>query len=774
VASSSDLTNWFRTHDLALMALRRGTRTAIVMPVVFAISLKVIGNPAMATFSAFGSLAMLLFAAFSGTMRERLQAEVLLALAGALLVGLGTLCSTRWWLGAPVMAGVALVVLFSGVLSSELAGATTGLLLSFILPVATSAPASSIPWRLAGWGLAGAASTIAISVMWPAPTRHPLGAPALAATRRLAERMRAEAAWLGGDPGWKLEDYETAVAEAHTAVESLRLSFYATPYRPTGLSLAARTVVSLVEELRWLSEVLDGPGRDPPHGQGEPLDPTVLMVTTAAADVMERAADLLQSPIDSSNAVAEAEQHLRAAVVVMQEHAQSAIPLDRSAASSSDEDVEKFVRSLDTSFRAEKIKYSVLNIASYVGLVAAADKRSWWAKLAGRQPEGAYGTFAAAKQRVSEYLRPHSVWLHNSIRGAIGLGLAVLVADLTSVEHSFWVVLGTLSVLRSSALSTGQNVLRALLGTTGGVVLGGVLVWVIGANTTVLWALLPVAIVLAGVAPAAISFTAGQVAFTVTLLVLYNIVAPVGWSVGIVRVEDVAVGTGVSLLVGLLFWPRGARSELALALAEAYASGATYLRAAVSLGARRCGAPSEEGANLEEVERRTASAGSRLDDAFRTFLSDRGTKLVPLAEVSTLLNGTVRLHTAAEAISEFWSPSETAVAGDRSAAWNEVLSAGEADAEWYGSLARALGGHELMPEPRRADVITERRLADALRRDVVDTRGAGSATAVRIMWTLDALDSIRRYEEDLVAPAADASRLAASRRTGLMAAIAGS
>ncbi len=769
---SGTLTHWFRTHDLALSALRRGTRAAIVMPAVFAISLKVIGDPAMATFSAFGSFAMLILADFSGTIRERLQAEVLLGFAGSLFVGLGTLCSTRWWLAAPVMSLVALVVLFSGVLSSELAGATTALLLSFILPVTTSAPASSIPWRLAGWGLAAAASTIAVSVLWPAPTRHPLRGPAVEATRRLAERMRAEVAWFRGDVGWKLEDYDTAVSEADVAVGSLWRSFYATPYRPTGLSSAARTVVRLVEELGWLSDVLDAPGREPLRGRGEALDPTILTVTTAAAEVMERAADLLEVPTDSPRAVAEAEHHLRAAAAVMEEHATSAIPLDRSAASSSDEDVEKFVRSLDPSFRAEKMRYTVLRIASEIGLVSNAERRSWWAKLGGRQPEGTDGTFAAAKQRVSEYLEPHSVWLHNSVRGAIALGLAVLVADLTSVEHSFWVVLGTLSVLRSSALSTGQNVLRALLGTTAGVVLGGVLVWLIGANTTTLWALLPIAIVMAGVAPAAISFTAGQVAFTVTLLILYNVVAPIGWSVGIVRAEDIAIGTGVSLLVGLLFWPRGARSELDLALAEAYSSGAAYLRAAVSLGARRCDATFDESSTLEEVERRTASASSRLDDAFRTFLSDRGTKLVPLAEVSALLNGTVRLHTAAEAISGFWTPRETAVAGDRSAAWREVLSASEADAGWYESLGGALRGHGPVPEPRRRDAVTGR-LVDALRDDMADARGAGSATAVRIMWTFDALDTIRRREEDLVAPATLASRLAPSRRSGIAAAIAG-
>ena len=60
------------------------------------------------------------------------------------------------------------------------------------------------------------------------------------------------------------------------------------------------------------------------------------------------------------------------------------------------------------------------------------------------------------------------MWLHNSLRGAAALALAVYVADAADVQHGFWVVFGTLSVLRSNALSTGQNVVRALVGTTAG------------------------------------------------------------------------------------------------------------------------------------------------------------------------------------------------------------------------------------------------------------------------------------------------------------------
>jgi uncharacterized membrane protein YccC len=105
--------------------------------------------------------------------------------------------------------------------------------------------------------------------------------------------------------------------------------------------------------------------------------------------------------------------------------------------------------------------------------------------------------FAAARTRAAAHVEPHSVWLHNSVRGAIGLALAVADADadadadVTSVRLAFWVVLGTLSVLRSNALNTGQSVLRGMLGTVVGSVVGAELLLLLGNDTNLLWFLLP-------------------------------------------------------------------------------------------------------------------------------------------------------------------------------------------------------------------------------------------------------------------------------------------
>ena len=143
---------WLGQRDRGFAALRRATRAAIVMPAMFAVGDKVIGNPQVAAFAAFGSFAMLLLVDFGGPMAERLQAQAALAVTGGVFVCLATLASQTVWLAAVAMAVVGFGVIFAGVVSSVLAGATTALLLAFILPVSLAAPASAVPDRLAGWG----------------------------------------------------------------------------------------------------------------------------------------------------------------------------------------------------------------------------------------------------------------------------------------------------------------------------------------------------------------------------------------------------------------------------------------------------------------------------------------------------------------------------------------------------------------------------------------------------------------------------------------------
>ncbi len=755
-------------RDRGFSALRRAGRAAIVMPALFALGDKVIANADVATFAAFGSFAMLLLVDFTGSMMDRLQAQAALAITGAVFVTLGTLASRAAWLAAFAMTCVAFAVLFVGVVSSVLASAAPPLLLAFILPVCLPGPVSSIPERLAGWGLASTAGLVAVAFLWPAPSRDPLRRPATDACRALAVQLRSESRYLLGGPSAPSEaEHDGVVEAADESIAALRRAFLATPYRPTGLSTATRTVVRLVDELGWLNVMVQS-------GQHEPrtvVTRATCAVKAAAATVLEHGADLLAVTGGPPHTLQDALVDLRAAVTDM-EHAtadsmpaRGDLPGPDSPAGTTEAAIGDLIATLEPTFRAQELGYAVSQIATNIDLTAAAERRSWVDRMLGRQPRGISGTLSAAQERATAHIQRGSVWLHNSARGAVGLGLAVLVADLSGLQHAFWVVLGALSVLRSNALSTGQSIARGLLGTAAGFVIGAAILVPIGTHTTILWFLLPVAILFAGVLPAAISFAAGQAAFTVTLVILFNIIAPAGWRVGLLRVEDVALGCGVSLLVGLLFWPRGAAAALGQTLADAYRASSRYLAESVAFGMLRCDA-GPEGETLPQPPTdeavQAAAASRRLDDAFRSYLAERGTKPATLAEMTRLVNGVVALRLAADAVLDLWQRDDGTGEGDRAAARAELLASTDLVVDWYEALAASLVGAGDTPEPLTHDERADTRLVDALLHDLVGSDGRVGATSARMVWTSDYLDALRRLQGAVAGSRPPQARLLAS------------
>jgi uncharacterized membrane protein YccC len=750
----SAVLQWLRTHDPGYGALRRAGRAAVLMPAMFGLADRVIGNPTVATFAAFGSFAMVLLVDFSGEIKDRLLDQAALGISCAVLISLGTLASRTTWLAAVAMAVVAFAVLFSGVVSSVLAGATTAMLLAFILPVSLPGPASSIPDRVAGWGLAAAVSLLAISLLWPSPAGNPVRAASIAAARAIADRLRADVSYMQGDGGADAEDtHRKAIARAVEAVQRMQTGFFATPYRPTGLTTDDRAAVRLVDELRWLDSIVL---RSAPSYHSRGRRPHVWAVKLAAADALSSAAELLGNPRGRSNRLAEAVGRMRAALEDLEGVTVTLLPGQGEESVARERSAPGVVSSLDPSFRAQELSFVVAQIATNTELAAAASSRSWMDRLLGRQPRGLQGTLSAARERAGSHVARQSLWLRNSLRGATALGLAVLVADISGVQHGFWVAFGTLAVLRSNALSTGQNIVRALAGTAIGFLIGGVLVYLIGTDTTVLWVLLPIVVLLAGLAPATVSFTAGQAAFTLTLLILFNIIAPAGWRIGLVRVEDVALGCAVSLAVGLLFWPRGAAAALGRSLAQAYTDSAHYLADAVAYGVARCDASGGVAPPAPREQALTAAAASRrLDDTFRGYLAERGSKPAPLADVTALVTGVTGVRLAADAVLDLWDR-DGAAGGDRSAARGELMGAAATMTDWYDRFAASLTGDEDVPDPLERDPTADERLVGAVAHDLRDPDGGATATGVRVIWTGDHLDTVRRLQQTLVEPAREA------------------
>ncbi len=104
----------------------------------------------------------------------------------------------------------------------------------------------------------------------------------------------------------------------------------------------------------------------------------------------------------------------------------------------------------------------------------------------------------AGALRDGTHLHLRSVWVHSGLRAGVALGLSVLVARLTGVDHGFWVVLGTLCGVARERETTGRTSFQSFVGTVVGFVLATMLLLAGGSNPVALWVALPICLFLAG------------------------------------------------------------------------------------------------------------------------------------------------------------------------------------------------------------------------------------------------------------------------------------
>jgi hypothetical protein len=405
---------------------------------------------------------------------------------------------------------------------------------------------------------------------------------------------------------------------------------------------------------------------------------------------------------------------------------------------------------LDESFRTDDIADTVEKLADDMVELVTSRRRTWWQQSLGLEAKGSDSRLNAARRRLRSHVSRRSVWLHNSARGAIGLGISVWVAYGFGVQHAFWVVFGTLAVLRSNALSTGQTAVKALTGTVEGIIIGSVIIGLLGTHETVFWILLPFAICFTGFAPSAISFAAGQAGFTMTILILFNIVEPIGWTIGVIRIEDVALGCAVSLIVGLLFWPRGAGATLRYSIADAITESVNYLGSAVVFALSCCDKETHEVDDPLEARRVAQAAARRLDDAFREYLSERGSKSVTLADVSSLIAGVTEVRTTADSIQSLWTSHDLQSSGDRLVVRKALTQGVDSVSRWYVQLAEVVtGAPGTLSAPADFEVSVQE-LVNTVRRDLSDEAGQATAIAFKIVWTDDYLRQLHELQGRLL------------------------
>ncbi|HKF76367.1 MAG TPA: FUSC family protein [Candidatus Dormibacteraeota bacterium] len=691
-----------------------------------------IRDPQVTLFVAFGTFALVTMGDFGGPSSSRAAAYAVTTVLGAGLIALGTLASSLPWTAALAMLVVACCLQFAGVFGGYAAAAQGALLLAFVLAVTVPGTPATVGPRLAGWAISGAIATFAGLLLWPRYERVLLRRRAAAACRALACLVAAGRQPLdnGALTGCR--------RSAEAAVQDVRREYRATAQRPAGPTHRDRAFAQLLTELARGLLFAEGasdrrPGAHPCLQEGNLLAAAVVRSLGASAAVLEGG-----RPPEYGE--------LREACLA---HRQA---LDRWAAARlrRGAPAAEVLAGLDHDQRLRVLSY--LALALGVSATTAAGQRVETRRLPlpadVRAEAGVAGRVLAT---VRTHLTPSSSALHNTLRAALGLAAAVLAARLLGLGHGFWVVLGTLSVIRSSAMATGRTTLQVLAGTAIGIAVGVCFLIATSGRPAALWIALPLAVFLAAYTPTAVHFVAGQAAFTVFVIVLFNLLSPLGWQVGLVRLEDLAIGTGIGLAVALLLWPRGIRAELQRGLADVCASVAALLGTSF---ARLAGASVGDPA---AARRLAADARERAGESFDRLLNERASTRVPAETGAALLAGASHAIIVTDFLNLLADREHLALGcaeGARAVSLQSEIMVGA-----WRDLAGRLAGHQADVAPAVSGAALHEAAERCLRAwggldpDRADA-ALGTATAAEWIWQLGQLATDLRAPAGAVADAA--------------------
>ncbi|MBM0275383.1 FUSC family protein [Micromonospora tarensis] len=532
-----------RRRDPGYAILRRAARVTLVASVVFYGGRYGVGSSTLATYGLFGAIAAGAFAQLPGPAPQRARILVLSLPVVWALITAGALLAWSTWAAAGGMLVIGFVVAFAGVGNPRLMGLASAFQLFYILASFPPYQPGTLPQRLAGVTLAIVLLALAEVALWPDPVP-------VSYRQRLAEAAAGVGALLDAtadaltNPRTGPAGREQRRPRAYHVVAALDL----TRNPPVGAPIAAgakdRSLRICAAALREVLAEADRLAADPPP---QPIpDLAAARLLRSGAETTRAAGRSLSGgtpPVDLGDLDA---------AIRWAEASYRVVESDRR----DPPDVPRLCRDA-----------TALAIADQVRVFAVGARVATGARLGGTDAGSKLFEYARHKpwtlywRQYRAHLAPRSAHLHGSLRLAVALAIARVAAGALQLTHGFWVLLATLTVLRSSAADTRTALRPAVLGTIAGALVSGAVMLVV--NQPIVYAVvLPVTLMLAFGVGRLLGPVWQQALFTVLLTVVFAQLDPGGWRLAEARLVDVLLGAVIGVLAGVAMWPRGAGHDL--------------------------------------------------------------------------------------------------------------------------------------------------------------------------------------------------------------------
>ncbi len=589
--------DWLRARDPGFASIRRAARVTLVACFGFYACQYGLHNSVMATYALFGAFALGALSQITGAPRERALTLIAVLPVGWALVALGTLLSVSNETAAAGMFVLGFLVSYVGVGGPRLTGLAAGGQLLYILPCFPPYDPASLAARLAGLTLAVLLLSGAELALWPdaSPVRY---------ERRLADALEALVGCL------------RAVADSWTGDKTAR----------SRLAALLPGAIEKADALR--PSKLPRPLRPASAGR---YDRALSQAASTERLLLGRTVDLFFADDHETRGVAAAQALLRQAASCTATAATwlrgegPAPSAGRTAAVQRAFEVARFAIPPDD-VPPEQLRLGslALSVGEWTNTLVTAIRIAAGAPIEpdttppGARPGPFWYAYPSSAflywHRLREHLTPRSVYFQGALRLAIALALARFLAGALDLSHGFWVLLTTLTLMRTSAAETRSALRPALVGTLIGSLIAAA-VLVVFAEPRVFVLFLPV-VMLAGIAAGPLLGSGwAQGLFTIVIALVFAQIAPTDWHVAATRVLDVAVGAAIGVLIGVFAWPRGGWGELHRATANYLSACADVVRESVAVLA--------EGAAPGHALPRARALGQLAEASYALYQSER-------------------------------------------------------------------------------------------------------------------------------------------------------